>query len=676
MKKRTVAALLALAMVLTCMLSACGGETASSTASTNGGDNSTASTPADNDTSSEESKAESSSNASSGEMTDVGTPRNETLIVEVQSTSQTPGQTNTLMQGTSTGFGIHQLVKAQLWEMNTITGEQFCDLAADFPESNEDFTEHIFHIKEGIKWSDGEDFTAEDVAYTINMVKDNPGFSASAYWDQTFASAEAVDDTTVKLVTKEPFPRIALKFGVTIYGNDLRPVPEHIYSQQEDPSTFQDINPVTCTPYTIKDFDDLGNWILYERREDWEATDVGQTLHEMPQAKYVLFKVLGDANTKQMMMVNNEVDIMNECTPEMMDAMVAQNSNIHGWYPDWPYATSDDPCSKGIAFSMGKGAPYDNPDFRWGMALALDFERLTQNVFNGAGRMSAFSVLTGTLAMHDYYYDDLAVWAEEELRLDLGDGNGATYCPWDPDVPNRIAETLRQQGHDIPDDPETIRDLLGIGWWKHDPEAAEKLLIKAGLEKKDDGWYFEGQPFTIELSFLNDDNEAQQKRGAEAAYNQWVEFGLNINLVGVSGSSWNTNGSTGEYEMASYWPTGGITKDIYSQFSAWDSDLIVPLGEIGSGQGTRWDNARATELIKEIATLSPEDPKCMEDNVELVKLMTEEMIFIPFHSGVKLCPTNDTYWTGYPNSENAYNGPWWWWSTFKYFLPYITPVNG
>ena len=672
MKKRTVAVLLALAMILTCMLSACGGDSNSSTSTQQGG-NSTASAAGESKPADESKPAEENNTPSDGPMTDVGTPRNETLIVECQSSTDAPGQFNTFMQGTTTGFGIHQLIKASLWEMDTVKGEQFGDIADGFPESNADFTEHTVKIKQGIKWSDGEPLTAHDVAYTMNEMKDNPGISTSGFYQQTFKSIEAVDDYTVKIVTNNPFPRLALRFGVTIYGNDLRIVPKHIYEQQEDVSTFKDSEPVTCTPYVVNSYDELGNWVLYERREDWEDTDVGQVLGEMPQAKYVLFRYLGDANTKQMMMINNEVDIMCEVTPEMFDTMHSANDKVAAWYNGWPYATSDDPCSKGIGFSMGKGAPYDNKDFRWGIALALDFDQISLNIFDGVGRASPFTILTGTSAMHPFYYDELAEWATNELKLDLGDGT-TDYSPFDPGYAERMAETMRQRGIDIPDDPAYLKDVFGVGWWKHDPEAATKLFQKAGLEKKDDGWYFNGQPFTMDISYLGDGSEAQQARGAEAAYNQLMQFGFNCTLTSKASSTWGTDNETGNYEIASIWPTGGITEDIFSQFSGWDNRLLVPMGERGSGQGTRWDNDEASKLLQEIEQLSPDDPECKKKNMEFIKLATEEMIFISFHSGVKLCPTNNTYWTNYPTADNAYNGPWWWWSCFKYMTPYITPA--
>ena len=209
------------------------------------------------------------------EMTEVGTPRAETLIVETQTPTDVPGQFNSYMLGTQMGFGIHQLMSAHLWEIDTVKGEQFGEVAEGMPESNEDFTEHVVKIRQGIKWSDGEDLNADDVVFTFNMIMNNPGIGQSAYANTVFASVEKVDDYTVKFVTKESFPRLALRFGVTIWGNDYRIVPEHIYSQVEDVTQFKDENPVVAGPYTVKDYDPNGQWILYQLREDWQQSTLG-----------------------------------------------------------------------------------------------------------------------------------------------------------------------------------------------------------------------------------------------------------------------------------------------------------------------------------------------------------------------------------------------------------------
>ena len=609
------------------------------------------------------------STAAAEEMTEVGTPRRETLIVETQTPTDVPGQFNSYMQGTQMGFGIHQLMSAMMWEMDTIKGEQFGEVAEGMPESNADFTEHIVKIRQGIKWSDGEDLNAEDVVFTFNMILSNPGINACDYYNSVFASVEKVDDYTVKIVTKASFPRLALRFGVTIWGNDLRIVPEHIYSKLEDVTTFKDSSPVVAGPYTVKAYDELGKWVLYERREDWQSSTVGVVTGKMPQARYVWFRVLGDDTTRQMSMMNSEVDILCEVTPEMLDVMTAANDKIACWYDEFPYATSDDPCSKGIAFQMAK-EPYNNPDFRWAIALAMNFDEISMSIFDGVGRASCFPILTATSAMQELYYKPLIPWLEA-FELDLGDGT--TVKPFDSGYAGRIAETLRAQGYNIPTDEEALVDMFGIGCWKYTPEAAEKLLIKAGLEKKTDGWYFQGKPFTISMTYLANP-EAQAGRGLIAAYDQLVKFGLNCTLSSESSATWDTNASLGNFEIGGYWPTGGITKDLYSQISGWDADLIVPLGERGSGQASRWNNARATEIIHELAKISPNDERSYELAMEFMKVAIEDLPFIGFHSGVKFVPTNSTYWANYPSADNPYNGPWWWWSCFKYITTEIDPV--
>ena len=60
---------------------------------------------------------------------------------------------------------------------------------------------------------------------------------------------------------------------------------------------------------------------------------------------------------------------------------------------------------------------------------------------------------------------------------------------------------------------------------------------------------------------------------------------------------------------------------------------------------------------------------------EVYELAIDEMVDITFHSGVKYVPANSTIWEGYPTADNPYNGPWWWWSCFKYIIPYITLVG-
>lgn len=653
MKKRSICALLSLVMISGFIFAACntgGGSTASGgTAAASG--NSAA--PA----------------AAAGGTTEVGTPRSETLIVEYQVPTDVPGQFNSYMQGTSMGVGIHQLMSAMMWEMDTVSGEQFGEVADGMPESNEDFTEHIVKIRKGIKWSDGEDLDANDVAFTMNMIKDNSGINQSDYYNQVFASIETVDDYTVKIVTKESFPRLSLRFGVTIWGNDLRIVPEHIYSQVEDVTTFKDSEPVVAGPYTVKAYDNLGKWVLYERREDWKDSTVGVVTGKMPQAKYVWFRALGDDTTRQMTLINNEADILCEVTPEMLEVMTSQNDKIAAWYDEFPYATSDDPCSKGLAFSMGK-EPYNNRDFRWGVALAMNFDEISYSIFGGAGRASVLPILTATSAMQELYYKPLLPWLEA-YELDLGDGT--TVKPFDTGYAARMAESLSAKGYDIPAGDAERVDMFGIGCWKYDPEAAEKLFIKAGLEKRADGWYYKDKPFVIEMTYLAD-TEAQAGRGLVAAYDQLVKFGLNCNLSSQSSATWSSNDVMGNFEIGGYWPTGGITKDIYSQISGWDADLIVPLGERGSGQGSRWNSPEATRIIHEMARVSPGDEKSYELAMEFMKVAIDDMPFIGFHSGIKFVPTNSTYWNNYPSAENPYNGPWWWWSCFKYITTEISPV--
>ncbi|HEX2447382.1 MAG TPA: ABC transporter substrate-binding protein [Methyloceanibacter sp.] len=73
-----------------------------------------------------------------------------------------------------------------------------------------------FHLREGVKFQSGRTLSAEDVVWTFNRLKQSPDFKALF---EPFAEARAVDDLTVDLITKGPYP-LVLNLATYIFPMD------------------------------------------------------------------------------------------------------------------------------------------------------------------------------------------------------------------------------------------------------------------------------------------------------------------------------------------------------------------------------------------------------------------------------------------------------------------------
>jgi peptide/nickel transport system substrate-binding protein len=125
-------------------------------------------------------------------------------------------------------------------------------LAKSFAWSNGNKTLTVT-MRPGVKWSDGKPLTADDVFYTFNLLKKNPGLDLNAAWSVLQSVSQNGDQVTFNFKTS------AVPYFYYIAGQTPI-VPKHIWTTIKNPVTYKDTHPVgsgpfkmaSCSPQVIK----------------------------------------------------------------------------------------------------------------------------------------------------------------------------------------------------------------------------------------------------------------------------------------------------------------------------------------------------------------------------------------------------------------------------------------
>nr|MDT0660940.1 ABC transporter substrate-binding protein [Micromonospora sp. DSM 115978] len=139
--------------------------------------------------------------------------------------------------------GIGTIFEPLFFVTQVSTGDYVPRLGTEY-QWNADGTELSVTTREGVTWSDGQPFTARDVAFTFNMIKASPAINSGGFTGEV----TVVDDTHLTITFAEP----TFVDGPNLLGKTFI-VPEHLW-KDVDPETSVMENPVGTGPYTLTSF--------------------------------------------------------------------------------------------------------------------------------------------------------------------------------------------------------------------------------------------------------------------------------------------------------------------------------------------------------------------------------------------------------------------------------------
>jgi peptide/nickel transport system substrate-binding protein len=187
----------------------------------------------------------SSSPSSSGTSTSTG----KTLTIVTTPISPLTDNFNPFVP-TSTGYVTHSTnlyyEPLMVFDTQNASAPPVHELATNATWSPDGQTLTIT-TRSGVKWSDGKAFSASDVAFTFNLIKNHSALNAN--WSTPVpVSATATNADTTVLTFSQP------EVGSAFYILQVPIVPQHIWQNVSNPATYTDAHPVSDGPYVLGQF--------------------------------------------------------------------------------------------------------------------------------------------------------------------------------------------------------------------------------------------------------------------------------------------------------------------------------------------------------------------------------------------------------------------------------------
>lgn len=287
------------------------------------------------------------------------------------STSSNPSRINPILATDSASSEISNYIFNGLVKYDKDAQNIIGDLAEKF--YFEDNVTLIFELKSGVKWQDGELFSAKDVLFTYELINSPQVVSPYTSTFRMVKTVEMLDELKVKVTYKEPYFK-----ALELWMSGI--LPQHLLKDEKNiMSSKFNTHPVGTGPYRLTKL---------EFSKNIELSAYDEYFEHRSKIDKIIYHVIPDANTRFLMLKTEKIDIGS------LEAMQIERQIEPSFFENYKVIEEIAHAYTYLGLNLRR-EKFQDPRVREALSLAVDREELVDILFMGHGQVCTGPFLPG-----------------------------------------------------------------------------------------------------------------------------------------------------------------------------------------------------------------------------------------------------------------------------------------